>query len=178
MKGSKLKILILSAIAITSAIIMVSLNSYPSWSQYARSLQEPLLLLALSAISSLFLLRSNGFKDGNYILFKFLGVDFRVKQMNTLTGFFFIGVLCTPVTHPNIIISSLHYVFTGFAIVTACLEVVFYNKKAWSYIIIALGLIGFGLAFILRLYSVGMGEIIVALPILFNVWYHKNKLEE
>ena len=178
MKGARLIIMILIALAIILGTVMVILNLYPSWSQYARSLEEPLLFATLSCISSIFLIRSFTFKERYYILFKFLRIAIRVEHLNRITGFLFIGILLTPVTHPNGLIETLHFIFTGLAIVTALLDVIFYNKKEWAYFISALATIGFLLAFIFNLYSIGLGELIVALAIAYNVWYHRKLINQ
>ena len=63
MKGARLLVLILNDIALGLATIMVVLNLYPSWSQYAMTLEAPLLTTTLSCISSAFLIRSFTFYD-------------------------------------------------------------------------------------------------------------------
>ena len=133
MKGARLLVLILNDIALGLATIMVVLNLYPSWSQYARSLEEPLLIATLSCISSAFLIRSFTFYDRRISLFKIRGMEVRIGQLNRVTGFLFIGVLCTPVTHPYSFIQSLHLILTASAIITALLEIVFYNKTKLAY---------------------------------------------
>lgn len=69
-------------------------------------------------------------------------------------------------------------VFTGLAILTAYSEIIFYNKNKFSYIGSAVGIVGFLLAFILNFYSVGLGELIAALVISFNIIFHLNKILE
>ena len=177
MKGARLLVLILNNIALSLALLMVVLNLYPSWSQYARSLEEPLLLATLSSISSAFLIRSFTFKDKYVILFKFLGINIRVEHLNRITGFLFIAILCTPVTHPNAIIETLHLIFTGLAILTAILEIIFYNKNKLAYLGAFFAVVGFVLAYFFNLYTIGLGELIVALIIAFNIWWHRLKIK-
>jgi len=177
MKGAKLIIIILTLLALALATVMVSLNIYPSWSQYARSLEEPLLIATLSAISSIFLIRSFTFRDRFKLLYNIKGVSIRIEHLNRLTGFLFIGVLCTPVTHPVKLIQILHFTFTFVAIVSAFSEIIFYNKNLFSYIASALGFLGFVLAFTTGIYSIGLGELIAASVIAGNILYHRNKIE-
>jgi len=155
---------------------MVVLNIFPSWSQFARTVYEPLLFATLSAISSLFLIRSFTHPDQRRTLFKLGKMEVRLGQINRLAGFLFIGVLCTPVTHPNEYIKIAHFIFTGLALLATYLQLAFYydkknNKtKFWAAILgTVLGIGGFLGAFVFKLYPVGLGEFIAAIPILLLV---------
>jgi len=178
MKGARLLVLILNDIALGLATIMVVLNLYPSWSQYAMTLEAPLLTTTLSCISSAFLIRSFTFYDRQISLFKIRGMEVRIGQLNRVTGFLFIGVLCTPVTHPHSLIQSLHLILTASAIITALLEIVFYNKTKLAYLGAGVAVVGFLLAYVHEVYSIGLGELIVALIIAFNIWWHRRKIKQ
>lgn len=174
MKGHRLITVILIGLVLGLTITMVALNLYPSWSQYARSLHEPLLFGTLSAISSVFLIRSFTHYERLKRLFKtWKEKHFRLEHSNRITGFLFIGVLCTPVTHPDWYIESAHLLFTGLAIASAHSELWFYYKKGikrnalWAGSMI--GILGFLGAFAFKIYSIGMGELIAALPIIIHV---------
>ena len=179
MKGAKLITVVLIGIVLVLTVIMVALNLYPSWSQYARSLHEPLLFGALTSISSVFLIRSFTHKKRLRTLFKVFGIEVRLEHLNRATGFFFIGVLCTPVTHPSAWIESAHLVFTFLGIGAAHLELWFYHKgvRKWSAIGGSIiGVAGFLGAFVFHLYTIGMGELIAAIPIIFQVMATNKQL--
>lgn len=163
MKGHMLITLILIAITLALTIIMVALNLYPSWSQYARSLHEPLLFGALTSISSTFLIRS--FAHFQRLEERIWGM--RQEHIDRMTGFLFIGVLCTPVTHPAWYIETAHLIFTASAIGSAYLGLVTARPhgKLAAWVSFAVGVGGFLGAFIFHLYSIGMGELIAAIPI-------------
>ena len=176
MKGHRLLIKILSYLAIILAFIMVTLNIFPSWSQFARTLYEPLLFATLSAISSTFLIRSFTHPEERRVLFKIGKMNLRLGHINRLAGFLFIGVLCTPVTHPNKYIVTAHFILTGLALLATYLQLVFYYRikvdktKFWAAMIgTVLGIGGFLGAFVFNLYPVGLGEFIAAIPILLLV---------
>ena len=173
MKGYKLIIKILTVTAFVLIIIMVSLNLHPSWSQYARSLHEPFLLAALSAISGMFLIRSFTHKQRNRVLFTFKKISVRIEHLNRYAGFFFIGVLCTPVTHPEWYIETAHLIFTPLAIGFAHLELWFYYKKGvqrWGSLFgSVIGVLGFLGGLLTNVYTIGMGELLAALPIIIHV---------
>jgi len=180
MKGARLLVLILNDIALGLATIMVVLNLYPSWSQYAMTLEAPLLLATLSCISTSLIIRGFTFYDRrqNLFFFPFTKMEVRVGQLNIISGFLFIGVLCTPVTHPFWLIPILHLIFTPAAIITALLDVVFYNKTKLAYLGAGVAVVGFLLAYVHEVYSIGLGELIVAFIIAFNIWWHRRKIKQ
>lgn len=173
MKGHRLIIKVLAYLAIVLSSIMVILNLYPSWSQYARTLEEYLLLATLSSISSLFLIRSFTHPEKDRILFLW-PIDVRIEHINRYTGFLFIGVLCTPVTHPEWYINIPHLIFTALAILTAYAQLYFYYPndkilKTSSRLSIAIGLMGFAGGYFFDYYSIGMGELIIALTLIIFI---------
>lgn len=167
MHGHKLIIKFLIGITLVLATIMVALNLYPSWSQYALTYEEPLLLATLSSISSALLIRSFTHTEKDRILLKVLGINLRLEHINRIAGFVFIGVLCTPVTHKSEIIQMLHNILTGLGMFLVHLELwTYYKNKKVAIIASLIGIIGFLLAFLFGLYSIGLGEILVTLPVI------------
>jgi len=173
MHGHRLIIVVLITLTLFLTSLMVILNLHPSWSQYARSLHEPILLAALSAISSTFLIRSFTHPHKNGKLFGLGKITVRMEHINRYTGFFFIGVLCTPVTHPAWYIESAHLLFTGLAILTAYSQLVFFYESGLGRILAVVGTVvgigGFLIGFLTKWYSTGMGELIAAVPIVVFV---------
>jgi len=171
-KGERLIIKILCALAFGVAVIMTALNLYPSWSQYARSLEEPLLLLTLSSIASMFLIRSFTHHDKDKLL-KQLIWDIRVEHANRYAGFMFLGVIATPVTHPAWWIETLHMVFTFLAIAWAYVDIAYYYKtkvgKFLGFIAVCTAVIGMLGGLWLNFWTVGAGELIAATPIMFHI---------
>jgi len=172
MHGARLIIKILVYISFSVAAVMTILNLYPSWSQYARSLEEPLLLLTLGCIASMFLIRSFTHPDKDMLL-KRLIWNIRVEHANRYAGFMFLGVLATPVTHPAWWIETLHMAFTFLAIAWAYVDIAYYYKtktgKALGIIsacVAAIGMLG-GLG--LHIWTVGTGELIAAMPIALHI---------
>ncbi len=166
-----MKILVL--ISLTLSVVMVSLQLYPSWSQYARTLEEPLLLATLSCISAAFLVRY--FKANNRNKVIFLGC--KTKVFDILTCIFFAMVLITPVTHPNEYIKMAHYVFTGLSILTPYVALIAQQTdrmmKLSVTISVVLGTIGFLVGFLTPIYSTGEGELIAAFPLAIHLWFTK-----
>lgn len=171
MKDAQLIITFLTGLAISLAVIMVSLNIAPSWSQYARTLEEPLLFATLLSICFTFLIKAYNFKDREFKLFNLFGMNVRVKHLNKATSVFFALVLIFPVTHPYKWIEVSHLIFTGAAIISAYLEIGFYYRSLKSYVLISLGATLFLLSYFLRLYSVGLGELFAALVIAYYTIY-------
>lgn len=179
MKDARLIITTLISLTIVLAVVMVSLNIAPSWSQYARTMEEPLLFATLISISFVHLIKAYSFSDREFKLFNVIGMNVRSKHMNKATAILFALVLVFPVTHPNEWISNLHLVFTGLAIGSAYLEMGFYSRSLLSYVGIGLGVSLFCIAYFLGVYTVGMGELLAATPIaMFNLWYLKRVRNE
>lgn len=168
MKGAGLIVSILTYSALSLTLLMVALDFYPSWSQYARSLYEPLLFGAIGAMMSIFLIRSFTLPDTH--LFKVFKIDVSTKDLDRYTGFFFWGIICTPVTHPEWYIQALHFAFTGLAIL-ACYTNILYYRDFNGYWIGA-SVLGIGLfvwSFIGAPFSLGLGELFAAIPISIHV---------
>ena len=166
---------LLASIAFTLGIIMVALGLNPSWSQYARTLEEPLLLATLFCIATAFLVRY--FKADNrndVILWKC-----ETKHFDLLTYIFFGLVLITPVTHPNEIIQGAHFVFTGLAILTPYIALVAQQKdrllKISTLLSVVFGAAGFLFGFLTPIYTTGEGELIAAFPLAIHIWFTKIK---
>lgn len=101
-------------------------------------------------------------------------MDVRVKHSNRVTAYLFIGVLCTPVTHPSWYVETAHMIFTALAIASAHSELWFYYRKdglnKWATLMgSVLGIIGFLVSIIGNAYTIGVGEVLAATPIIAHV---------
>jgi hypothetical protein len=177
MKGARLTINILLAIALIAITIMVGWNLYPSWSEYARSYQEQLLFITLTSIMSIFFIRADNFSKKLKVLFRW-PVRANVRQVNKWTAFMFMGVICTPVTIGVSWVEIAHYVFTVAGIVFAYLDILNFYRTSTPKI---LGWIGFGIAVLgmvggkfLGLWTLGAGEFMAAIPIAIHVTITNN----
>lgn len=175
MKDARLITTFLIGLTLTLATIMVSLNLYPSWSQHARTLEEPILFATLISISFMYLIKSYSFTDRDFRLFSIGKMNVRSKHMNKATSILFALILVFPVTHEYEWISTAHLIFTALAIATAYIEICFYSRSLLAYIGSAAGVIAFLLAYFLNIYTVGMGELLTSIPIaFFSLWYIKK----
>lgn len=160
---------LLGVIGFGLAIIMVALNLYPSWSQYARTLEEPLLLGCLWSISATYMLRSQRAINRNMDIIK----SYSVKDLDVLTSVFFGLVLCTPVTHSDAWIQTAHYIFTGLAVLTAYLNLVLQQTdkamKIATKISFGLALVIFPVGLLTDLITVGMAELAVSAALLIHI---------
>ena len=180
MKGPRLHIYILISAAILGIVTMVSLNLYPSWSQYARSSEEQLLLVTLSCISAIFFIRAFHFPRWQKTLFMW-PVRANVRQVNLWTGYMFLGIICTPVTIGVWWVEILHYLFTVSAILFAILaDITNFYERAYAK---ALGWVGFGIAIVgmvvgywMPWWTLGVGEALAALPVAIHVIVTNNKI--
>lgn len=156
-------------IAFVLVLVMVSLNLYPSWSQYARTLEEPLLLGCLVSIIWAFISRS--FKALNRNVKVYINV--KVKQLDMLSALFFSLVLVFPVTHSAKWIEVFHFVFTALAIIVTYINLVLQQSekmiKLATKISFVFGFVAFMLGLFTNLYNVGIGELIVSVPILIHL---------
>lgn len=181
MKGPKLIINILISIAISCIFLMVCLNLYPSWSEYARSYEEQLLFLTLGSIYGMYLLRSQTFENRERILF-YKPVKANVRQVNIWTAFMFFGILATPVTIGNPITEILHYVFTISAILFAYAGILNYyvgtRSRTISKISLLFPLLGMVGGKFFGLWTVGVGELIAAFPVVIHILITNNFREK
>lgn len=185
MKGPKLIIYILVSLALTAITIMVALNLYPSWSQYARTEEEQLLLITLGSIYGAFLIRGgkHGFRE--LVMFSWPRKA-NIGQINAWAAFMFLGVICTPVTLNETITNGwgvateiLHYLFTVAGILFAYSEIVNYYRESKTKTI--LGWIGLGTAVIGMIvgywtswWTLGVGEMIAAFPVAIHILASNN----
>ena len=176
MKDARLIITSLIGLVLTLSVTMVSLNLAPSWSQYARTLEEPLLFATLISIFTTYLIRAYSFKDRGFKLFNVFGMDVKCKHMNKATAALFALVLVFPVTHPYGWISTLHLIFTGLAIASAYVEIAFYSRSLLSFVGIGLGASLFAIAYFFQVYTVGLGELLAAIPIAFFMLWNIKKV--
>ena len=176
MKDARLIITILISLVLSLAVVMVSFNLAPSWSQYARTLEEPLLFATLISVSFVFLIKSYSHDSRDLKLFNVFGMNVRNKHLNKFTSVCFALVLVFPVTHPYAWISNAHLVFTALAIGSAYVEMGFYSRTLLSYIGIGLGAALFFIAYLLKLYTVGLGELFATIPIAIFTIYNIKKI--
>jgi len=168
MKGHRLEIKIATWVVLTLAVIMTVLDLYPSWSQYARTAEEMLLLPALALMAGLFLNRSRTHPERERTALTW-PVSASVGQCDRWAGYMFFGILCTPVTHPFWLVENLHLVFTFLAIGFAYVSLIGYQIKQpglflrWvGLLVAAVGMAG-GLFF--NAWSIGVGELMSASPV-------------
>lgn len=170
MKGARLNVTILTALALAMGLLMAILNNYPSWSQHAGTNEDPLLYATLFFIAAAFMIASFGHPDRYREITKMWVVgNFRLEHCFRLVSYFFGGVIAFSVNNEFWLIETLHLVFTGLAIATGYLGLILYpeTKKGhlWAWIGFAFGIGGFIAAFVFRLWSVAWGEVLAALPL-------------
>jgi hypothetical protein len=170
MKGSKLIYKVLIGLGSLSALIMSALNFYPSWSQHARTLHEPLFIATILSFGFASLLRGLTHKRKEEVIGWIGGMELRLRVFNILAAIAFAGILITPVTYPEghgvqPYIYFCHYLFTILAIIFHQLQMM--ADSRWQIKWVAAGLTSI-LLFILGvttdLYSISWGEIAVAIP--------------
>ena len=172
MKGPRLTISILIAASLTSIFAMIGWNLYYSWSQYARSAEEQLLLVALSCIAATFFTRAYTFSQGEKQLYTW-PFKANVRQNNLITAFMFLGIICTPVTMGTWWTEVLHFAFTIAGILFAYADIVNFYERKYQKI---LGWVGFGCAFVgvvvgfwMPWWTLGVGETMAALPVAMHI---------
>lgn len=167
MKGPRLIVRTLTQVAFALTVLMTALNLAPSWSQLARSLNEPLLLATIPLFSFIFLTRSFTHPEKDRLLYRLIW-NVRLKHVSRMTALFFWGIVWTPVTHPAWWIQTLHLAFTFLAIASMYSEICNYYRthpaRFLGYVglgFAALGMVG-GLYF--KWWTVGVGELMAAFP--------------
>jgi len=182
MKGALLHVRILSGIALSLGILMAILNLYPSWSQTAGTVHDPLLYSTLFCISSLFMIAS--FESGNIdreITKIWLIGSLKLGQLYKLVSYMFGGVIVFSVNNEFQLIEHLHLIFTGLAIFWGYIGLITYPEttkgKTWAIIGFVFGIGGFLGGFVLNWYSTAWSEVLAALPLAIwvNVTFKKIK---
>ena len=176
MKGLKLNINICIGLALVLGVIMAILNLYGSWSQHHLTVFDPFLYATLCSISFSFVMASFAHKHKYRVLTKFFNIEYRLEHCFRLTAYLFAGVIVFGVNSPIKFIELLHFIFTGLGIVSGYIGLLFYykNKKGrlFSYFLTLIGVGGFVLGFIFKLYSTSWAEVIAAAPL--AVWMYKS----
>jgi len=151
-------------------IIMAVLNLHDSWSKYADLADSYLFTPGLVSIIITFILVANKHpqKDRKlYNLFKRWNV--KLKHQAYLTALLFLGVITFSINNPKELIQILHLVFTGSAMLSAYLILIFYPKtrnKRILYTQMAItGILSFFLGFGLNLYTTAWAEVALSVPI-------------
>jgi hypothetical protein len=169
MKGANLLIKIGTYTALAGGLLMCLLAVYNSWSDHDMTVWQPLFEATVGSITIVYLIRSFTHYRQRDRVSKWI----RIGQLDRLVGFLFFGVLCTPVGHPSWIIETLHLLFTGLAITAGYYGLLTYYDtkvgKGLSRIGFAVGIGGFLAAFVFRMYSVSIGELIAAIPLAMHV---------
>lgn len=182
MKGAILQIRILSILALCIGVLMAILNIYPSWSQTAGTIHDPLLYATLFCISSLFMISSYNSDNKDKIITKiWLIGTLRLGQLYRLVSYMFGGVIVFSVNNEFWLIEYLHLIFTGLAIFWGYIGLLTYPETklghTWAAIGFIVGIGGFLCGFVLHLYSIAWAEVIAAIPL--AVWLNitfKNKV--
>ena len=173
MKGSKLLITIGSFSAVIIGIVSAILDKENSWSQLHNTDYDPLLYFILGSIMITFLL-SYSFhphreKEITAITWLPKRVSIKLKNGLITTAFLFFGVMIFGVNHKNNIISDLHLIFTGLAILSGYITMLTYPTTKNGHLLANIGglfgLIGFSLGFNFHLYSVSWSEVMAAIPL-------------
>jgi len=176
MKGLKLNINICLATAILLGVIMALLNIHGSWSQHHLTAYDPFLYATLCCIAFSFLMASFAHAEKFKILTKVFGITYRLEHCFRLTAYFFAGVIVFGVNSALLIIENLHFIFTGLGILSGYIGLLLYSKtkkeRLWSYIAVVIGIGGFIVGFVLKLYSTSWAEVIAAIPLAF--WMYKS----
>ena len=164
MSGHRLRITILVALVLTVGLLMVVLNFYPSWSQYARSVFESLLFITLASIFAAFWDRASHHPERERILFKIFGIKIRMEHLDRFIAIMFVLVLATPVTLKGMVIP--HFIATGLGAAGSFFHLIFYYRtgvKLIGNIIGALvGVAAFLVGLLTDIYPTGVGELIFA----------------
>ncbi|PXX26301.1 hypothetical protein C7967_11563 [Thalassospira sp. 11-3] len=178
MHGYRLVIKILVYLTLALSSVMVGLNfitgsPYVSWSLYMGSdTLYPLLLATLLSISIALVTRGYTHPERHSVLFSKWGIDVSLEGLNKYAGVVFALVLVFAVSHPSWYVQNMHNILTGIGMFLVHLELWTYyqgeKKRSWR-IYSVLGIVGFLLAYIFNLYTIGLGEILVTLPVIGHI---------
>lgn len=171
MKGLALNIRIGIVIAFTIGITMAILSIYPSWSQYAGNVQDPLLYTTLFAIAMVYMMSS--FTNNKHII-QIAMIDVRFEHLARVISYSFGGVIVFSVNSESEFIYTLHIIFTAIAIGAGYFLLLFYydNTKQRTLSILGgiVGICGFLIGFLFNIYSVAWAEVIASVPLAIFLW--------
>ena len=177
MRGAKLNIRILTFIALSLGLLMAILNLYPSWSQTAGTIHDPLLYTTLFCIATTFTISSFTNLDRNKEIskIKFIG-SFKLGHCHRVVSYMFGGVIAFSVNSEFWLIETLHLAFTGLAIAIGYLGLMMYptTKRGHTLSLVGtlFGCLGFLGAFLFHFYSIAWGEVLAALPL--AIWVNTS----
>jgi hypothetical protein len=158
------RINIFLAIALIAPLIMVGLNLYPSWSQYAKSSYEFLLDATLICISLVFM--DTWWNKPN--------------RLDYIIALGFLGILLTDVTQPALEIP--HFIVTGGSAALVAYRMITYYPKGMmrlgNVVGASIGALGFAAGFFTEWYSTGVGEWIFAFVAAVHIFVINNKLDQ
>lgn len=154
--------------------IMVILKLAESWSQNHGTPNEPFLHWALMGIIITFVIRSFAHNESGRGLFRLnmFGINWvRNKHLNATTVFLFAGVLAFGVNSATPWVQTAHLVFTGLAIASVYLNMIFYFESKVGKALSIIGLILGGGIFVTSFWldhTIAEGEAAAAVPII--IW--------
>lgn len=174
MKGAKLYAAIFTPVALALGTVMAIKNWAESWSQnhsgeYDWMLNGTLICIILTFWSVRF-----AHPEKNREITKIFGKSYKLKHAATLTALLFCGVLMFGVNnHTELIfgitVSDLHIFFTASAIASGYMMIMTYPQSkrghTWALIALIIGVGGFVLGYVFKLYSISWGEVWAASPI-------------
>lgn len=170
MKGAILQVRILTGIALGLGILMAILNLYPSWSQTAGTVHDPLLYATLFCISSVFMIASYNSANINRTITKIWLINtLTLGQLYRIVSYMFGGVIAFSVNNNFWLIEYLHLIFTGLAILWGYIGLLTYPEttkgKLWALNGFIVGVGGFLMGFVFNIYSTAWAEVIAAIPL-------------
>ena len=175
MKGAKLNVRILSIVALLLGTLMAVLNLYPSWSQTAGTIHDPLLYATLVSIFGIFMISSLTLWQSEVEITKILWIRLGLGQAFRLIAYLFAGVIIFSVNNEYWLVEYLHLIFTGSAILFGYIAMITYPKfkreKLLALVGSLFGVTGFLLGFVFDTYSVAWAEVIAATPLAIWVNY-------
>lgn len=160
-------------LAIVPMLIMTLGRTALSWSQNHLFQTDYLLYATLSGIMSTFLIRSFQHNRKDRMMFRIVW-NIRQRHWNRLTALLFACVMFFGVNHDGLI-GTLHLVFTGVAIASAYVGMVWYYqvrtvRSHGAILGAACGVLGFLFAYLTPFLTTAEGEMIAAIPITIYVF--------
>lgn len=170
MKGTLLQVRILTVVVVFLGVLMAVLNLYPSWSQTAGTIHDPLLYVTLFCISNVFMIASYNSGTKDRIITKIWLINtLKLGQLYRLVAYMFGGVIAFSVNNDFWLIEYLHLIFTSLAIFWGYIGLITYPEtakgKTWATVGFIVGIGGFLGGFLLNWYSIAWAEVIAALPL-------------
>ena len=175
MKSNKLLLLVLLSIGLVSSVFLFG---YPSWSQSDGSSFEPFLKITLSMIVLSLWTLSYTHELASKELLKVKGVTLRLRHLDRIAAFSFVGVLAVGVNE----IWYLHDLFIAFAAFVMFIRITKYYDNDLYELIAKVFLIVAGGIWLLGLlpfipWNIGIGETIFYLGCMFSIFTQFDKIK-